>query len=73
MGTLARTWELYKQSFAVLNADVEIVLLPVLSAISVVLLAASFLIPFYRDGSLAAMAHHPGTGMTILLSSVGII
>jgi uncharacterized protein DUF6159 len=61
MGTLGRTWELYKQSFAVLNADVEIVLFPVMSAISVVLLAASFLIPFYQSGSLAAMAHHSGS------------
>jgi hypothetical protein len=58
MGTLGRTWELYKQSFAVLNADVEIVLFPVMSAISAVLLAAGFLIPFYQNGRMAALARH---------------
>ncbi len=57
MGTLGKTWELYKQSFAVLNADVEIILFPVMSAVSVVLLAAGFLIPSYQNGHLAAMAH----------------
>ncbi len=57
MGTLGKTWELYKQSYAVLNADVEIVLFPVMSALSAVLLAAGFLIPFYQNGRLEAVAH----------------
>jgi hypothetical protein len=55
MGTLGRTWALYKQSFAVLNADVELVLFPVMSTLAAVLLAAGFLIPSYQSGMLKAL------------------
>lgn len=41
--TLRRTWELTKQSFAVLCADKEILLFPVMSAIAAILVSASFL------------------------------
>lgn len=51
MGTLGRTWKLYKQSFAVLGADAEILLFPVLSAVSAVLVAAAFFVPLYFDGT----------------------
>jgi len=50
MGTLGRTWSLYKQSFNVLSADAEIVLFPVMSAISAILLAAGFFFPLFRSG-----------------------
>jgi hypothetical protein len=50
MGTLDRTWGLYKQSFNILSADAEIVLFPVMSAVSAVLLAAGFFYPLYRSG-----------------------
>jgi len=56
MGTLGRTWELFKQSVAVLNADVEILLFPVMSAVSAVLLAAGFMVPLYQTGALEALA-----------------
>lgn len=55
MGTLGRTWQLYKQSFEVLSADTEVLLFPVLSAISAILVGAGFFIPMYQDGTLAAM------------------
>ena len=55
MDTLSRTWRLYKQSFAVLSADAEILWFPVLSAVSAILLAAGVFIPLHRDGTLAAM------------------
>jgi len=50
MGTLGRTWILYKQSFNVLSADAEIVFFPVMSAISAVVLAAGFFFPLFRSG-----------------------
>ena len=50
MGTLGKTWSLYKQSFNVLSADAEIVLFPVMSAISAILLAAGFFFPLLRSG-----------------------
>lgn len=55
MGALGKTWTLYKQSFEVLSADAEIVLFPVMSAISAILLGASFFFPLYRSGILRDM------------------
>ena len=58
MGTLGRTWQLYKQSFAVLSADVEILLFPVMSGVAALLVGVSFFLPLYRFGTFAAIAHH---------------
>lgn len=58
MGTLGRTWALYKQCFQILSADVEIVLFPVMSAISAILLAAGFFFPLFRSGALRGMDPH---------------
>ena len=55
MGTLDRTWRLYKESFNVLSADIEILLFPVMSAVAAVGVAASFLIPLYRIGTFEAI------------------
>jgi len=61
MGRLGRTWLLFKESFAVLAGDSEILVFPVCSGISLLLLGASFFIPLYRDGTLQAVTHHKGT------------
>jgi Family of unknown function (DUF6159) len=61
MGRLDRAWQLFKESFAVLAGDSEILLFPVCSGISLLLLGASFFIPLYRDGTLQAVTHHKGT------------
>jgi hypothetical protein len=61
MGRFSRAWQLYKESFAVLAADAEILVFPVISGISALLLGASFFIPLYRDGTLQAIARHKGT------------
>jgi hypothetical protein len=53
MRTLGRTWELAKQSFAVLRADKEILLFPVLSAIAAVLVSATFVVPLWFSGAFA--------------------
>jgi len=52
MGTLDRTWTLYKQSFNILSADAEIVLFPVVSAISTIVVGAGFFFPIFRSGIL---------------------
>jgi hypothetical protein len=61
MGRFSGAWHLYKESFAVLAADTEILVFPVISGISALLLGASFFIPLYRDGTLQAVARHKGT------------
>ena len=55
MGTLDRTWQLYKESFNVLSADVEILLFPVMSAVGAIAVAVSFFIPLYRLGTFQAI------------------
>lgn len=61
MGRFGRTWQLFKESFAVLAGDAKILVFPVCSGISLLLLGASFLIPLYRDGTLQAVTHRKGT------------
>ena len=48
--TFSRTWQLTKQSFAVLRADKEILLFPVLSAVAAVVVSLSFLLPLLLTG-----------------------
>jgi hypothetical protein len=55
VGTLDRTWQLYKESFNVLSADVEILLFPVMSAVGAIAVAVSFFIPLYRLGTFQAI------------------
>ncbi|MGZ4812941.1 MAG: DUF6159 family protein [Terriglobales bacterium] len=52
-GRFGRTWELTKQSFHVLAADKRMLLFPVMSAIAVVIVSASFLVPVIATGMFA--------------------
>jgi hypothetical protein len=61
MGALGRSWHLYKESFAVLSDDGEILLFPVLSGVCAVLLAVAFFVPLYRGGNLLRIARGGGT------------
>jgi hypothetical protein len=61
MGRVGRTWQLFKESFAVLAGDSEILVFPVCSGISLLLLGASFFFPLYRDGTLQAVVRRKGT------------
>jgi Family of unknown function (DUF6159) len=63
MGKISNTWELVKQSFAVLREDEELMLLPVLSAISCIAVTLSLLAGsglFYYPEIKAAIAEHGG-------------
>lgn len=57
MNTLGRTWQLFKQSFTVLSEEPSLVVFPILTAISALLLMAGFFVPLYRLGSLQAIVH----------------
>jgi hypothetical protein len=55
MGRIDRTWQLFRESYAVLGNDPEILLFPLMSGISVILLGASFFVPLYQYGTLEAL------------------
>jgi hypothetical protein len=58
MGKIEKSWQLFKESFAVLAAEEELLIFPVLSGISALLLGASFFIPLYREGILDTFRLH---------------
>ena len=49
---MSRTWEMTKESFAVLAADKRLTIFPLLSGIAVILVSLSFAIPVIRSGAL---------------------
>src|SRR5437588_12373625 len=49
---MSRTWELTKQSFAIIAADKRLLIFPVLSGIAVILVSVSFLIPVLMSHTL---------------------
>ena len=55
MGRISRTLELAKASWQVLKADKELVLLPVLSLVATIAVAASFLAPIVLQGDATAL------------------
>ncbi len=72
MGKIGNTWELVKQSFGILREDEELMLLPVLSAISCVSVTASLLAGsgfFYYPQIKAAIAEqgswHPSNNLIV--------
>ena len=63
MGKISNTWELVKQSFAILREDEELLLLPILSAISCIVVTLSLLAGsglFFLPEIKAAIAEHGG-------------
>ena len=50
MGKLARSWELVKASWAVLQADKELLIFPILSTIAVITVMATFAAPMFLAG-----------------------
>ncbi len=50
MGKIARSWELVKASWAVLQADKELIVFPVLSTIAVTVVMISFVVPMFLTG-----------------------
>jgi hypothetical protein len=52
----ARSWQLTKQSFAVLAQNPVLMLFPFLSGLATLMVIASFLVPLFRMGALSALA-----------------
>ncbi len=50
MGKIARSWELVKASWAVLQADKELIVFPVLSTIAVTVVMITFAVPMFLTG-----------------------
>ena len=66
MGRIRRTIELAKASWEVLKADKELLILPVLSFVATLVVAASFLAPVIMSGDGAAL-EDPGMGGYLLM------
>ena len=62
-----RTWELTKQSFAVIAADKRLLIFPVLSGIAVLIVSASFAIPVFLSGALAREQRTPADYVVLFL------
>lgn len=50
MGRIARSWELVKASWAVLRADKELLVFPVMSSVAVLIVTATFAVPMFLAG-----------------------
>ena len=61
MTTLGRTWQLFRQSFNVLSEEPSLVVFPILTAVSALLLMAVFFVPLYRLGVFQAIFHRTAT------------
>lgn len=55
-----RSWELTKQSAAVLSKDKVLMLFPLMSGAATMVLALSLFVPLFLNGALKAMARHQG-------------
>jgi len=66
MGRISRTFELAKASWAVLKQDKELVVLPILSLLATIAVAATFLIPIISSGDAGAL-EDAGTGEYVLM------
>src|SRR5256886_12044932 len=74
MGKFSRSWELVKQSFAILRSDKQLMLFPVLSAIAcfivttIIATGGAFLMMPARASALAAGEHfHPNQSPMFML------
>lgn len=59
-GKFSRSWELVKASASVLRADKELLVLPLLSSIAALLVAATFLVPLFATGTWAELRNAGG-------------
>jgi hypothetical protein len=72
MGKIARSWELVKASWAVLQADKELIVFPILSTIAVCLVMISFAVPMFLAGMFEA-GFAPAGGLPILGTLLGFV
>jgi hypothetical protein len=68
MGKLARSWELVKASWSVLQADKELLIFPIVSMIAVIVVMATFAVPMFLAG-----IFEDGFGMRGTIPVAGIV
>ena len=67
MGRISRTLTLAKASWEVLKADKELILLPIMSLIATIVIAASFLAPILAGGGAVGLEEGRGDPITYVL------
>lgn len=68
MGRFARSWELVKLCWRVLQQDKELVVFPIVSTIGVLVVTASFVVPGFFTGFWQSVADHgAGVGLWALI------
>ena len=78
MGKFGRSWALAKSSWSVLRADKELLLLPVISGITTLVVMASFALPIFLttstdNSSATTLADGTTTGSTFHIAPVGYV
>jgi len=73
MTRISRTIELAKASWQVLKADKELLLLPVLSLIATILVAATFLAPILLGGGATALENPGPVGYVLLFAAYVVL
>lgn len=73
MGRISRTIELAKASWQVLKADKELVVLPILSLVATIAVAASFLAPIVLRGDAGALENPDGLTYVMLFAAYVVL
>lgn len=60
MGKFARSWELSRQSLAVLRSDKQLLMFPIFSSIACILVLATFALPLAVSIDWSTLSHHVG-------------
>ena len=72
MGRISRSFELAKASWRVLKADKELLLLPVISGVASIIVAASFVLPLFAAGGLDDEGVSTGATVTLFVMYVAL-
>lgn len=73
MGRIARTWELAKASWQVLESDKELVVLPVMSLVATIAVAGSFLAPILLTNNGSGVQDPGATGYILLFAAYVVL
>ena len=68
MGTFARSWQLSRQSWAVLRGNPSLMLFPIFSGVTSIFLTASFFIPLYMVIGVKNIEHPPTWSYPVLFA-----
>lgn len=72
MGKFSRSWRLMKASWEILKKDKEIMLLPVISGVTLVVVLISFAVPLFFAGDASLFRRMQAEGDTVLQFAFGV-